>query len=419
MKDEKDFDKWLRSKINDLESGSEGPSDWSSMEKKLVTHERARFIRMVWPLAMLILVMFRPEVPTAFTPRKPLLQNYQEWFSSNPEPLYVMRKREETPEETLKEDLRPDEIQYALLIQPRHINFPTPRRSIAMNQPYRVDGEVVTNEVGAALRLFPKGMANIYPVDRESEKEKSPEAKPDVIRPLWDEDTRWVISLNVYPSYSFREFMVDGTKSQKVHKDYAGLLESSEKGGVAFNAGVDVQYRIGKDLYLGSGLQFIQTKINAAYDYTLNEVPKFDPKNGDIIGYTPLPDPVHFDRDNQNAYHYLHVPLTLSYKPWATKRLQLTLEGGAGLLFFTGATGTTLNYQTLTPVDISFYEYNKQLTTINARIGASYFLTRSISVGLHPTLLYFTESIYKKDDMPVYMTPFSMGLNFNVQVRLN
>ena len=52
------------------------------------------------------------------------------------------------------------------------------------------------------------------------------------------------------------------------------------------------------------------------------------------------------------------------------------------------------------------------------KIGANYYVNERINIGFEPTLMYFTNTIYE-DDYPFYVIPYSVGLNFNLQVKLN
>ncbi len=231
------------------------------------------------------------------------------------------------------------------------------------------------------------------------------------------EDDKISVSIGVYPSYTFRDLQVRGTGQNKVHKDYMETINSSEKGGMAFNVGAEIKYKIGKELFLGSGLYYTQTKITGAYDFEITEDPIIDPNTQEIIGYKPAPEGTYVNTGIVNSYSYLQIPLVISYQPWVTKKLRMVVEGGTSYLRFIKAEGTTLDYQNLRAIDLSYLDYNKNLFSINFKIGLNYYLNPQIALGLEPTFMYFSRGIYA-NDYPIYMVPWSIGVNFNMKIRL-
>ncbi|MCT4622649.1 MAG: hypothetical protein N4A46_03420 [Schleiferiaceae bacterium] len=231
------------------------------------------------------------------------------------------------------------------------------------------------------------------------------------------EDDKLSVTLSMYPNYTFRDLSVLGANYNKVHKDYLTIVDQSEKGGVAINIGADVKYKVGKDVFVGSGLYYIQTKITGAYNFEITEDPVVDPETGNIIGYEPAPEGTYVNQGILNTFNYLQVPLVISYQPWLNRRLRMVVEGGTSYLRFLNAQGTTIDYQTLRPVDLKNLEYNKNLMTLNFKIGVNYYLTKQLALGVEPTFLYFNNSIFGSDH-PIYMVPWSIGVNFSLKVRL-
>jgi len=108
----------------------------------------------------------------------------------------------------------------------------------------------------------------------------------------------------------------------------------------------------------------------------------------------------------------------ISYQPWINKKLRMVVEGGGSYLRFLKAQGTTISYQNLRPINLENLDYNKNLFTLNFKIGVNYYLNRQLALGVEPTFMYFSSSIYS-DDYPIYMVPWSIGVNFNMKIRLN
>jgi len=231
------------------------------------------------------------------------------------------------------------------------------------------------------------------------------------------EDEKFSITIGVYPNYTFRDLKIRGSDENKVHKEYMGIINNSEKGGMAFNIGAELKYKIGQDLFLGSGINYIQTKITGAFDFEITEDPIIDPGTQNIIGYRPAPEGTYVNMGILNSYSYLQIPLVISYQPWINKKLRMIVEGGTSYLRFLKAEGTTIDYQDLRPIDLSYLDYNENLFTVNFKIGVNYYLNPQFALGVEPTFMYFSSSIYA-DDYPIDMVPWSIGVNFNLKVRL-
>ena len=231
------------------------------------------------------------------------------------------------------------------------------------------------------------------------------------------EDEKFSVTIGVYPNYTFRDLKIRGSDENKVHKEYMGIINSSEKGGMAFNVGAELKYKIGQDLFLGSGINYIQTKITGTFDFEITEDPIIDPSTQNIIGYSPAPEGTFVNTGILNSYSYLQIPLVLSYQPWINKKLRMVVEGGTSYLRFLNAEGTTIDYQNLRPIDLHYLDYNKNLFTVNFKIGVNYYLNPQFALGVEPTFMYFSNSIYA-DDYPIYMVPWSIGVNFNLKIRL-
>jgi len=231
------------------------------------------------------------------------------------------------------------------------------------------------------------------------------------------EDERFSVTVGFYPNYTFRDLKIRGSDENKVHKDYMGIVSSSEKGGLAFNVGAELKYKVGKDLFLGSGINYIQTKITGAFDFEIKEDPIIDPSTQNIIGYSPAPEGTFVNTGILNTYSYLQIPLVISYQPWINKKLRMVVEGGTSYLRFLKAEGTTIDYQNLRTADLAYLNYNEHMFTVNFKIGVNYYLSPQFALGLEPTFMYFSNSVYA-DDYPIYMVPWSIGVNFNMKVRL-
>ncbi|MEQ9263419.1 MAG: hypothetical protein RLP14_09685 [Owenweeksia sp.] len=227
----------------------------------------------------------------------------------------------------------------------------------------------------------------------------------------------WSYSLNVYPNFTFRKFRADEDKFDQLHRDFVDAVQAAESGGFSLNIGFEVSKRIGEITYVNTGVEYISYKTDVAYNFSnfreanINEA-------GRIIGYTFKDETELISFSDRNIYHYLNFPLSFSYQPWASDHVRLNVELGASFLYFVTARGQTLNYKTLEVIDLSEREYKNYIGSLCFKVGANYYVSPRINIGFEPTIMYFTNTIYT-DDYPFYVIPYSVGLNLNLQVKLN
>lgn len=235
------------------------------------------------------------------------------------------------------------------------------------------------------------------------------------ISPL-QEKKPWSYSLNLYPNFAFREFKIDPTKRRLLHSDFIDAMQHSERSGMNLNIGFEISRRIGPIAYFNTGIEYLNNSYNAEYDFVNFRDANFD-GNGEIIDYTLLDDPQRITFNDLNSFHFLNFPASISYQPWATDHLRINLEFGFSLLYFLEARGSTIDYRTLEQIDLSERSYRKYIASSSLKIGLQYYLSPNMNIGFEPTLMYFTNSIYT-EEYPFEVIPYSMGLNVNLQMKL-
>lgn len=245
---------------------------------------------------------------------------------------------------------------------------------------------------------------------------KSSSSQP-YISPL-QSDNAWSYAVNVYPNFTFRKFKVDPNKTNLLHSDFVYEMQDNQKMGFSMNIGLEVSKRIGPVTYLNSGVEYITNNYEADFDFTNFRDATIDPVSGEITGYQMKTELEQIAFADNNQFHYLNIPLTISYQPWANKHVRLNIEAGASYLRFLSAQGTTIDYKTLEVIDLASQDYRQEMASFSLKFGAQYYVTPTINVGFEPTLMYFTNTIYT-EEYPFYVIPYSVGLNFNVQVKLN
>ena len=228
----------------------------------------------------------------------------------------------------------------------------------------------------------------------------------------------WSYSLSVYPNFTFRKFKVDKEKLNLLHRDFIDATQEAEKGGFSLNVGLVVSRRIGPITYLNGGVEYINYKANAEYNFSNFREANISPVTNRIEYYTLLDEPEQIVFSGKNVYHYLNFPLSISHQPWASDHIRLNIEAGGSFLYFLGARGQSIDYQSLEIIDISEREYNRTMASLHMKVGVCYYVSDKLNFGLEPTLMYFTNTIYS-EDYPFQVIPYSVGVNLKLQVKLN
>lgn len=226
----------------------------------------------------------------------------------------------------------------------------------------------------------------------------------------------WTYSLNIYPNFAFREFKIDRQRRSLLHSDFIDAMQASEASGVNLSIGFEISKRIGPITYLNSGIEYINNSYNAEFDFLNFRQANFN-SGGEIINYTMLRDPQRITFADLNSFHFLNFPLSISYQPWASDHLRINLEFGFSMLYFLEAQGSTIDYRSLEIIDLSERNYRKYMASSSLKIGVQYYLSQNMNIGLEPTLMYFTNSIYT-EEYPFEVIPYSLGLNLNLQMKL-
>ena len=228
----------------------------------------------------------------------------------------------------------------------------------------------------------------------------------------------WEYSIKVYPNYTFRKFSVDEDKVNLIHRDFIDQVKTSETGGISLNVGFEISHRVGRATYLNSGIEYISYKTQAQFNFTNYRTANIDKETGAIMSYSLRENPEQIVISDRNIYHYLNLPLSISYKPWASDHIRLNVEGGVSFMYFVTASGKSIDYRTLDIIDISERDYRRSMGSFNIRVGATYYISPQFNLGFEPTLLYFTNTIYT-EEYPFKVIPYSVGLNLKLQVKLN
>lgn len=236
----------------------------------------------------------------------------------------------------------------------------------------------------------------------------------------FQEKNPWSYSFNVYPNFTFRKFEEDPNKEKFLHVDFGDAVEAAESGGFSLNLGFEISRRIGPITYLNTGIEYISYNTDVLYNFTNFREAVFNNTNEYITSYRTRAkeDVQEIIFSDKNSYHYVNFPLSLSHQPWATDHIRFNIEAGASFLYFIGANGQTLDYQTLEVIDLAQRDFKNSIGSLSFKIGVSYFVSDKLNVGFEPTLMYFTNTIYN-DDYPFYVIPYSVGMNLNLQVKLN
>lgn len=427
----RNIEDFIREKLGFLEHPES--NDWAVFERKL---KRALFFKRLkvlggftaMALCLLALNQFSP------SHRLPYLQDLSEpsaqldwgkptgWEAINVPPLAKKDLRE----------LGTKESGQAFLVGPASLKKPVSPIAQLPIKKYQPDGFAIktplfteapkplalkTTAIQLQGKLSLKMSLDRKLKEQRLKKEATARKYEPYISPL-QQANPWSYAINVYPNFTFRKFKVIPDRQALLHSDFVDEMASNEKSGFSLNIGLEASRRIGAVTYLKSGVEYITNAYQADFDFVNFRDAVIDPENGEILSYLMRDQPEDIIFNAQNSYHYLNLPLSISYQPWANKHLRLNLEAGGSLLHFLGAEGRTLDYKSLAVIDLGERSYRKFLGSFSMKIGMQYWVNPKVNIGFEPTLMYFTNTIYT-EEYPFYVIPYSVGLNFNLQVKLN
>lgn len=245
----------------------------------------------------------------------------------------------------------------------------------------------------------------------------TPATKEPYVSPL-QEKSPWSYSIKVYPNFTYRKFSVAANKMPYIHRDFIDQVKVSESGGFSLNVGFEASKRIGRITYLNAGVEYISYKTEANFDFINYRDAVINTESGKITSYDFRDEPEHIVIVDDNRYHYLNFPLSIAYRPWATDHVRLNIEAGASYMYFIKASGKSIDYQSLDIIDLSEREYRNSMASICLKVGASYHVSEKFSLGFEPTVVYFSNTIYT-EEYPFEVVPYSVGVNFKLQMKLN
>ncbi|MDR9373966.1 MAG: hypothetical protein RI565_03800 [Schleiferiaceae bacterium] len=228
---------------------------------------------------------------------------------------------------------------------------------------------------------------------------------------------RWSYEISINPNFTFRKFTIEPGMENRMHQEFVDAVRHSEKTGFSLNLGLEVSRRVGRITYLHTGLNYITNNFRTDFDFTHFRDAQLDKPTGEIVRYTLKDRPVRVAFTNANQFHYLQVPLSISYEPWINDQVRFNMEAGFSYLRFMGAEGITLDHRTLEEVTLSSRSYRLHMASVNLRLGFQYYVNEQVNIGLEPSLQYFTNTIYS-DQYPFDMVPYSVGLAVNLKVKL-
>lgn len=148
--------------------------------------------------------------------------------------------------------------------------------------------------------------------------------------------------------YSKMNVKVTGIEnSEKLHKDTRKIFEESNKNlttnfiNLGFDWNILPQYKIG----ISTGIQYLRVASIVNIDYTMTEVPFWDYRHTQIIGYSPKTPGLEFKANNTNYTTYITVPVKLNFTVPINKKNEFVISPGINLtgLVSTKGKSVTIN----------------------------------------------------------------------------
>jgi hypothetical protein len=174
---------------------------------------------------------------------------------------------------------------------------------------------------------------------------------------------------------------------------------SAIKPGTLYSAGAFVQKGISKRLTLSAGLQYSYWSVNTRVGRRENTARAVNYSNFDqqLVGYSYSANMGL--RDYTNRYHFVELPVTLSYRFNRSRRTPLVLDGGLSLsrMVYTNA----LHFD---GISLVYYEnddfFNKLQAGLHAGLNIGIMQNSKNPIWVGPNLRYFASGLIKRDIAP-------------------
>lgn len=225
-----------------------------------------------------------------------------------------------------------------------------------------------------------------------------------------------IMKIVLSPSFSFQSYKIN--KKQQVHEYYDSIENKSQKAGLSFSEGINVEYPLTRRITITSGLVYNSCRISARYNFKNNKIPVIDSATNKIFGY--ITDTSHtLARTSFSSvinYQFIEVPVTVNVKAFKFKRFSFGIKAGGSLMYLLSSGGTSLNPTKLLQETVSDNQFNKTNFGVLAGASCIYNINGVFSVGIEPVWSRQLNSIYKKGEA-VSVYPWEINLNFSLMMK--
>lgn len=278
------------------------------------------------------------------------------------------------------------------------------------------DTEIASGEVAESTKAEAfKDKSLIDSVAVDAEKNTKPAPKKTKV----PGSNEWTAGVYFAPRYAFRKFVPNTSDNILITEvNSANQLDPECMG---FEFGTSFSRKLASGLYLEGGLSWMQLKENVAYTLTTGKIDSFNVSqagNGQVV-VEPMYSMEKRQLISSYAYGGLRLGATYYFLESGTRRLNITMAGGANLLI-KGITKQYSNGEWRETVEFPSAENILEQSNYNLLLGVGYNVSvlDNYEVTLMPTMNYFLGSTFKERE-PLGLKPYSLGLNFQLKRRFN
>lgn len=145
--------------------------------------------------------------------------------------------------------------------------------------------------------------------------------------------------------YSKMNVKVTGIEnSEKLHKDTRKIFEESNQNLTTnfINLGFDWNILPRFNIGISSGIQYLRVASAVNINYSMTEIPFWDSRHTQIIGYSPKTPALEFKYNNTNYTNYITVPFKLNFTIPVNKKNEFVISPGINLTGLVSAKGKSV-----------------------------------------------------------------------------
>lgn len=264
--------------------------------------------------------------------------------------------------------------------------------------------------VDASLVLQPKGLSFQMRADLSWRELHWPK---DSAPYVFEKPVPSTIEIKIYgaPTYNWSDLHYQGEASTS-HRDLLQATENAVQAGWGMDAGVELSYRLHKNLKLSSGIGFRKIQTQNQYDFELNEIPVIDSTSGEILSYIQLGENAQrVKNSSSNTYSFIDIPVSLFYERQISHKWAVTAEAIHRFSVLVNQQSLMLDPTYLELNSVPDAAFNQLSNSWQLKLGLRYELNPNLYLAMEPGYRSYYQDLFKSSEISWKPSDFSLALS--------